>query len=65
MAKKINDYQPPIVKVVEFMIERGFEFSGEKVNNVIPDFKSMAPSPKNNQYDYSNDWNSSFSINEQ
>lgn len=47
------------------MIERGFEFSGEKVNNVIPDFKSMAPSPKNNQYDYSNDWNSSFSINEQ
>lgn len=58
--KQLKSYQAPTIKVVQFMIERGFILSGEggsdQEGSYIEDFKSIDPSPRNNQYSSANDW---------
>ena len=57
VKRQTKNYQAPTVKVVQFTIERGFEFSGEGDNGVIRDFESIDASPRNNQYNNTaNDW---------
>ena len=56
MTKKTTHYLAPNVKVVEFMIEKGFILSGDRQEGVIEDFKSVEATPQNNQYTESNNW---------
>ena len=61
VKRQTKNYQAPTVKVVQFMIERGYYLSGEdgedqQGNRIIEDFKSIEPNSKNNQYSSANDW---------
>ena len=61
VKRQTKNYQAPTVKVVQFMIERGFTLSGvdgedQQGNRIIEDFESIDASPRNNQYNTANDW---------
>lgn len=52
MAKKeTKNYQTPTIKVVQFKVELGNEFSGSgSTEGVTDDFKMIEPNPTNGQY---------------
>lgn len=56
VKNETKNYQAPTIKVVKFVTEVGFGLYGVRTNNVITDFESEEPRPRNNNYIQTNDW---------
>ena len=50
VKNETKNYQTPTIKVVQFKVELGNEFSSGSTGGVTDDFKMIEPNPTNGQY---------------